>query len=139
MPLRASAQSPQDVANRVATKIMSPYCPGVTLHDCPSDQALQLRRRIVGWAAAGLTEQQIIARLIDEFGPSIRATPSSAGAGVLAWILPSVALLAGTAVAALIVRRWIRSRPTEGLAAEGPSDDERRRLDTELARLRRQA
>ena len=34
-----SAQSPEDLANDISQKVMSPFCPGVTLHDCPSQSA----------------------------------------------------------------------------------------------------
>ena len=38
--------APQDIANDISENIMSPYCPGVTLHDCPSDSAVGKRSSV---------------------------------------------------------------------------------------------
>ena len=139
----ARAQSPEDLANDIANKVMSPYCPGVTLHDCPSQNALELRDDIENYARDGMTEAEIMDRLEADFGPAIRAEPSSDGAGVLAWILPSIALLIGGGIAWMLVRRWfMRSRGIEdvdGKPVVTVSSDERERLDAELRQLRRQA
>jgi cytochrome c-type biogenesis protein CcmH/NrfF len=122
---------------------MSPYCPGVTLHDCPSQNALELRDDIENYARDGMTEAEIMDRLEADFGPTIRAEPSSEGAGILAWILPSIALLIGGGLAWMLVRRWFkRSRGIEdgdGRQVVTVSGDERERLDAELRRLRRES
>ncbi|CAN5622202.1 hypothetical protein BH20ACT23_BH20ACT23_00750 [soil metagenome] len=137
----AMAQSPEDLANDISNKINSPFCPGVTLHDCPSQSALDMRDRIEGYARQGMDESAIMERLEAEYGPSVRAEPSSEGAGVLVWILPSVAVVAGGVLAWTLVRRWTSTRPQQG--AEGPpatvevSASDRQRLDAELGRLRR--
>lgn len=139
----ARAQSPEDLANDISNKVMSPYCPGVTLHDCPSQNALELRDDIENYARDGMTEAEIMDRLEVDFGPAIRAEPSSEGAGVLAWILPSIALLIGGGLAWMLVRRWFeRSRGIEdgdGRQVVTVSGDERERLDAELRRLRRES
>lgn len=137
----ARAQSPEDVANDISHKVMSPYCPGVTLHDCPSQKALDLRDDIEGYARAGMTETQIMDRLVADFGPSIRAEPSSDGAGMLAWILPSLALLAGGALAWTLVQRFVRRKALsdEVRPPNTVSGEERRRLDAELRQLRKQS
>jgi cytochrome c-type biogenesis protein CcmH/NrfF len=143
LAIPAHAQSPEDLANDISNKVMSPYCPGVTLHDCPSQKALDLRDDIEDYARSGMTEAEIMDRLVADFGPSIRAEPSSDGAGVLAWILPSIALIVGTALAWALVRRWFK-RPHTTEVVEGQpfvtmSGDERKRLDAELQQLRRES
>jgi cytochrome c-type biogenesis protein CcmH len=139
----AFAQSPEDLANDISQKVMSPYCPGVTLHDCPSKSALDLRDDIEGYARSGMDEAAIMERLERDFGPSIRAEPSSEGAGVLAWILPFMVVVAGGAMAWWLVRRWSARRALmqeDDDAPEPPvSSAERRRLETELGRLREQS
>jgi cytochrome c-type biogenesis protein CcmH len=129
-----ASETTTDVANNV----MSPFCPGLTLHDCPSDAAAELRARIERWARDGMSRDEIMIRLRDEYGPAISATPERAGAGLLAWLLPAAAVALGAAVAWRLARRW-SSRP--GPAPEphrgSASDDERRRLEAELAELRR--
>ena len=139
----ARAQSPEDLANDIANKVMSPYCPGVTLHDCPSQNALELRDDIENYARDGMTEAEIMDRLEADFGPAIRAEPSSDGAGVLAWILPSIALLIGGGLAWTLVRRWFQPprgiEDVDGQTVVKVSADERERLDAELRQLRRES
>lgn len=129
--------APEDVANDISRNVMSPFCPGVTLHDCPSDSAVQLRERIVAWADRGFTEDQIMARLESEYGSAIRAVPDAGGEGILAWILPAAAGLAGAAMAWRYARRWAtRPEVPKGYNENVHiSDEDRRRLDAELRRF----
>jgi cytochrome c-type biogenesis protein CcmH len=139
----ASAQSPEDLANDISQKVMSPYCPGVTLHDCPSQSALDLRDEIEEYARSGMDEAAIMARLERDFGPSIRAEPSSEGAGVLAWILPFMVVVAGGVMAWWLVRRWssrrVLSQEDDDAPEPAGSPSERRRLEAELGQLREQS
>jgi len=130
----ASAGGPEDLANRISAEIMSPYCPGVTLHDCPSDAAVELRDRILGWARAGWSHERILDRLEAEYGASIRSTPPATGAGLWAWVVPAMAVVAGVAGAWTIARRW--SRRTENRVDGEVTPAQRARLDSELARVR---
>jgi cytochrome c-type biogenesis protein CcmH len=138
----ASAQSPEDLANDISQKVMSPFCPGVTLHDCPSQSALDMRDRIEGYARSGMSEADIMDRLEAEYGTAIRAEPSSEGAGLVAWILPAIAALAGGALAIMVVRRWTDRGPrqhaheTDEPRPSESSTSERQRLDAELGQLR---
>ena len=131
--------APQDVANDISQHVMSPFCPGVTLHDCPSDSAVALRDRITAWAERGFTRAQIMNELYDEYGEeTIRAEPPRSGSGLLAWVLPAVAALGAAVVAWTLLRRWAHGPAT----AEGNDPDvhvtasDRRRLDAELDQLR---
>ena len=136
--------APEDVANDISARIMSPFCPGVTLHDCPSDSAVALRDRITVMAQDGMTPTEIMAELESEFGPTIRAVPPASGSGLLAWLLPGVALLAGGACAVAVIRRWTRAPTADVPEVATPSParvtaEERRLLDQELAKLRGRA
>ncbi|HEX2057257.1 MAG TPA: cytochrome c-type biogenesis protein CcmH [Actinomycetota bacterium] len=127
--------NPEDVANAVAQEVMSPYCPGVTLHDCPSSSAREMRAEITTWARAGMSKDEIIDRLEDEFGPSIRALPTGGG-GLLAWLLPAIALVAGAAGAIVLARRWSQRGADAAAPAPAPSPEAAARLNAELDRLR---
>jgi cytochrome c-type biogenesis protein CcmH/NrfF len=143
VPNPAFAQSPEDLANDISQKVMSPYCPGVTLHDCPSQSALDLRDEIESYARSGMDEAAIMERLERDFGPSIRAEPASEGGGAIAWILPFIVVLAGGVVAWWLVRRWTARRALTPKDREAPEStvtpSERRRLEAELAQLREQS
>ncbi len=134
----ALAADPQEVVNEVSTEVMSPFCEGLTLHDCPSSQADRLRNRIERWARSGMTKEQIIDRLEREYGPEVRAAPPARGAGLLAWVLPTLAVGAGGLVAWMVARRWNAGRAGADAAGgnEAISEDDRRRLEAELAALR---
>ncbi len=128
---------PQQVASSVASRVMSPFCPGVTLENCPSEEAVHLRARIERKARAGWSEARIMAWLRNEYGPRIDAEPPAGGIGLLAWLLPAAAVAGGLAVAGLLLSRWVRrpGPPPEPPAAPG----DRARLERELAEARRRS
>jgi cytochrome c-type biogenesis protein CcmH/NrfF len=136
-----AAAGPEEVANDIAAKVMSPFCPGVTLHDCPSTEAADLIDRIERWARQGQSEDQILEELEAQYGVGIRSTPSARDGGWLAWALPGAGLLMGLVLGWLLLKRWTRRAATRG-APEGPTGREevgerdRRRLERELAMLR---
>jgi cytochrome c-type biogenesis protein CcmH len=132
----AAAASPQEIADDVARAVMSPFCPGLTLHDCPSDSAVRLRERIEEWARAGASESSILRRLENEFGPSILAAPPRTGAGWLVWLAPAAALVAGGCIALGLARRWSGRRAGAPAPSPSATAEERARLDAELAALR---
>lgn len=126
--------APEDIANDISNNIMSPFCPGVTLHDCPSDTATALRERIKQMIVDGKTREQVMEILVAEFGDTIRATPPPGGSGLIAWVMPAVAVVGAAAVAFKLTRRWSSSSP--GPAGVPISASERSRLDRELDQLR---
>lgn len=130
-----ASATPQDQANSLSGEIMSPFCPGVTLHECPSAEAVAMRNRIVEWFAMGETRAQIMDRLEDEYGSSIRAVPPTEGAGLGAWLLPITAVIFGLGVAAFLLRRWTRGSGPEK-APTGVAPVDRARLESELTALR---
>jgi cytochrome c-type biogenesis protein CcmH/NrfF len=145
-----AAAGPEDVANDIASNVMSPFCPGVTLHDCPSAEAQALRDRIERWARQGLSEDQILDSLEANYGAAIRSTPPAGDGGWLAWALPGTALVLGLVLGWLLLRRWTnaaaksRAREEEtmerarkgAVGREELGDRDRRRLEQELAMLR---
>jgi cytochrome c-type biogenesis protein CcmH/NrfF len=136
----AASAGPQDDANYISEHIMSPFCPGVTLHDCPSDSAVALRDRITEMATDGFTRAQIMDELVREFGETIRAEPPRAGSGLLAWVLPVVAVAGAAWVAWSLMRRWalVPATPSGYDPDVHVTETDRKRLDRELDRLRRE-
>lgn len=136
LPLAAPAHgaSPEQAATDMSEEIMSPFCPGVTLHECPSAEALELRDRIETWFRDGMTRDEILLRLEDEYGVGVRAAPAPEGAGLLAWLIAGLGVLAALGAAAFLIKRWTNRPPRSLEDTVTPGD--RARLDEELARLR---
>ena len=133
----AAAETPEDLANRISGEVMSPYCPGVTLHDCPSDAATEKRIEIEGWARSGWSEERIMAQLEEDFGDNIKASPSGTR-GLLAWAIPAIVLGAGVASALSLSKRW-----TGSTAALQPptqiSPEDHQRVESDLEELRKES
>ncbi|HVM35280.1 MAG TPA: cytochrome c-type biogenesis protein CcmH [Actinomycetota bacterium] len=127
------AAAPQDVANRVARDIMSPFCPGVTLHDCPSGEADELRRDITAMAEAGMNEEEIIAELEAEYGPGIAAAPDGPLARALPWVLALGGLVVGWALISRFTTRGRAASAQPGAISAG----DRTRLDAEFETFKR--
>jgi len=137
----APAQAaPEDVANRISSDTTSPFCPGVTLHDCPSAEAEELRAEITRFAQEGKSESFIRTWLFEQYGIT-RMSPPPEGEGWLAWILPGAALIVGLLFAGALARRWVHLRDADRAAVRGVpvTDEERRRLDEELNAYRSRA
>lgn len=130
----AAAETPQETATRLSKQIMSPFCPGATVYDCPSDTATDLREEIEVMARSGMDDEAILTRLEDEYGPNLSATPQG-GAAWPAYGLPAAALVAGLAGILLAARRWSRTRPAHAEAAQ-PRPEDRARVERELATMR---
>jgi cytochrome c-type biogenesis protein CcmH len=94
MALTVSAQSrdPATEAQKIFTSVMSPYCPGLLLADCPSPAAFELRADIRRRLDAGESASDIERDLYRQFGDAIRAVPSPRGWGALLWIAPAIVL-----------------------------------------------
>jgi cytochrome c-type biogenesis protein CcmH/NrfF len=109
LSLSASASHASDEppawAYAMAHDLMSPFCPGRTLAECPSPQAEELRFWILTQAAAGASQDEIQANLYDRFGDVLRSAPEAKGMGLMAYLLPVGGALAGIAVLGLALRR----------------------------------
>ena len=125
-------------AREAIGKIRSPYCPGQMLEVCPSREAAVLRDSIDLMAQSGLPADSLVELVIAAHGEEYRALPKRTGAGLLAWVMPPLALLMGLAVVVLVLRR-LRGDPAaagaDGSLAGGISEEERERLDAALAEL----
>jgi cytochrome c-type biogenesis protein CcmH len=133
----AQERDASDVANRVSQEVMSPFCDGLTIHDCPSQQSEELRFEILQMARRGMSEDAIVDELVARYGERIRGVPEPEGAGLLVWILPGVAVVAGAAIAFILARRF-SSRPAGAPERQTrvPTPEERARLESELAAAR---
>jgi len=135
----APPSEPPAWAYRLPHDLMSPFCPGRTLAECPSPQADQLRLWILTQAAAGASEAEVAEALHRRFGDQILSAPRAEGWGLAAYVLPLAGFVLGGLVVAWVLRRLVRrpvDAPPEVVARpRTPADPELERLlDEELSR-----
>src|SRR5215475_16184110 len=80
----------------------------------PCDLAKTMIKEIQGHLDKGLSNDQVIAAMIKEYGPGAYVEPPKHGFGLVAWLMPGIYLLAGTVLVGFVISRW-RKR---GVAAE---------------------
>ena len=132
----SAVDEPEGWAYDLANEMMSPFCPGRTLAECPSPQAQDLRVWIIVQEAAGRSREDIEAELYERFGDVILPTPRAEGFGLTAYAVPIGVFLAGGVLVAIFLRRQTRAAAVvaEPVAAR-PGDAELERIvDEELAR-----
>jgi cytochrome c-type biogenesis protein CcmH/NrfF len=137
------AGPPQASFNDIEDEVMCVTC-NVALNIAESPQAEQERGEIRDLVAQGLTKQQILDRLVAEFGDNVLAAPKAEGINVAAYAVPlaiGVLLLAGLA---LTLPRWRHRAPAAAFGAGGApggapslSAADTSRLDEDLARYER--
>jgi cytochrome c-type biogenesis protein CcmH len=109
-PAAADAGAPAEAwAYELSHNLMSPYCPGRTLSECPSPQADELRLWILEQARAGATREEVEQELFRSFGDQLRQAPRAEGIGLLAYAVPGVFLLAGAGLLVAFLRRGVGS------------------------------
>ena len=113
-------------SSQLESELMSPYCPGRSLIECPSPQATELRLWIQAQEKAGVSRGDVEARLFEQFGDQLRHAPRAEGWGLWAYLVPGLAMLAG----GVLVLGFLR-RPAGALAAMPASAAS---VDPELAR-----
>jgi len=118
----------------VQRELMSPFCPGLTLADCPSPHAQSVRMWIAGEAAAGRTRDEVVAELIERYGDQVRAAPEAEGFGHFAYLAPLAIFVAGGAFLVWFLRRQVRRRGSPPPPSPPLDPDAERALDAELLR-----
>ena len=76
----------------------------------PCDTAKTMLKKIDEHIAEGKSDDQVLQAMIAEYGPLAYVEPPKSGFGLLAWIMPVLYLLGGTALVILVMKRW-RKRP----------------------------
>ena len=102
----ALAADPPGWSYQLAHDIMSPYCPGLSLSDCPSPNAAQLREWIIEQEAAGASREAVEEQLLARFGDQLLQAPRPEGAGLFAYAIPlGIFLLGAVGVGLMLFRR----------------------------------
>ena len=131
-PTAVWAAEPPRAADLEA-ELVCPVCE-TTLDQSNAPVAQRMKVFIRQRIAVGDSEEQIKDALVDEFGAGVLAAPPKSGFGLLAWLIPLAALVAGAITVGLLVRTWSRRRVPPG--PERPLDPElEQKVDEELARF----
>lgn len=134
LTVAAQPADPAAEAQAIFTSVMSPYCPGLLLADCPSPAAFELRAEIRRRLDAGESRATIEGDLYRKFGNSIRAVPEPEGWGRVLWLAPALAFAVSlVALMWLVARSRAPHQPQPDDATLPPESDER--LEEELDRL----
>jgi cytochrome c-type biogenesis protein CcmH len=132
LPVAAGGERPN--AADLEAEFVCPVCK-TTLDQSNAPVAERMKAFIRERIAAGDTEPEIRGALVAQFGPGVLATPRKGGFGLLAWLVPLVAIIGAGIALAVLIRGW-SSRRAETPIDEPPVDlDLERRLDEELARF----
>jgi cytochrome c-type biogenesis protein CcmH/NrfF len=119
----------------LAAELMSPFCPGRTLADCPSPAAANIRMWILVQAAAGRTKEDVEDELLARYGDRIRSAPKAEGFGWAAYLVPLGVFVGGGLLVVYVLRRMTRGAPPAPPPTARTADPElERRVDEELAR-----
>ncbi len=119
----AEAQRSPEVDQKtraITHSVMSPFCPGLLLADCPSEYARELRVEIEARVTKGESADAIEGDLVRRFGEQIRTEPGFYGIGVLAWLGPPVAAVIGLLVIVRTARAAMAAAAAATTAAQTP-------------------
>jgi len=126
-----AAPSPADLE----AELVCPVC-GTTLDQSDAPVAQRMKQIIRQRLAAGATEAQIKAELVDQFGPGVLAEPPKSGFDLLAWLVPLAILVVGAVGVGLAAWGWSRRRGDGEPRPRAELDPElERRVDAELRRF----
>jgi cytochrome c-type biogenesis protein CcmH/NrfF len=115
--------------------MMSPYCPGRSLLDCPSGQATELREWIAEQEKLGRRREDVEAQLYDQFGDVILQAPKASGFGLAAYVTPVIGIAVGAFVLVTFLRRQAaRAQAAPPPVAIAPDPELDRLIDEEMSR-----
>lgn len=120
-------------AQKIFDTVFSPFCPGRLLRDCPTFKATDLKNTIRSSVAAGRSDEEIVADLVNAYGNSIKALPEKHGFGLVAWVAPFLFFLGGLC----LLWAWLkRSRGQEvaTTAQASINPDMQAKIDRELSK-----
>lgn len=133
----AAGAAEQVTLGEIEEEVMCPVC-GTLLQLAEAPQAQREKAFIARLIEEGRSEEQIKDALVAEYGEEVLATPEGSGFNLSAYVVPIVAFLVAAVALALGIVRWRRAGPGNRGGppprAAGPSDEETKRLDADLAR-----
>ena len=114
-------------AYSISRDLMSPFCPGRTLADCPSPDAAAVRVEILERIREGVPPETVRRDLERRFGDTVKGIPKS----FVGWLVPILVLLGG-AVGLVFALRRLSSGGSQETGAPGQEEIERQLRDEGL-------
>jgi cytochrome c-type biogenesis protein CcmH len=111
----------------VADKLRCPVCRNQSVLESTATLSRQMQSVIREKLAAGESPEEIKAYFVDKYGEWILLRPEAEGIGLLVYVLPALALLAGGILVTVVLRRWSRASADdrrENHAGGGDGDDD---------------
>lgn len=125
---RSSAPlTPQQRVQHITSQLRCPVCEGETVADSSATISQDIRTLVQQRVAAGQSDGEILSYVVHHY-PGTLLKPPARGIGLIVWLLPILALLAGAGGLFLAFRRW-HARP--GVPV---SDADRRLVEEALGR-----
>lgn len=122
--------------NEIEGEVMCPVC-GTLLELAESPQATREKAFIEKLVKQGQSKDEIKEALVEQYGDAVLAEPKGSGFSLSAYVVPIIAFAVAVVLLGFAVWKWRRaagSRDERKPEAEGPSDEDRKRLDDDLAR-----
>lgn len=97
--------------DEIQESLICPACldDRMTVASCNDSTAEQTRQDIQQRLASGQTKEQIIEAYVQQYGETILTVPRKSGFNLVAWVIPPIAVLGGTALVYYAVTRWVRN------------------------------
>jgi cytochrome c-type biogenesis protein CcmH len=135
-PTVATAASLRTILNEIEEEVMCPVC-GTLLGLAESPQATREKAFVEKLAKEGKNKNEIKEALVNQYGDAVLALPKSTGFDLSAYVVPIVAFIVAVVLLAFAVWKWRKvagRREDRRPEIEGPSAEDRERLDADLAR-----
>jgi cytochrome c-type biogenesis protein CcmH len=135
-PTVAAAASLRTILNEIEEEVMCPVC-GTLLALAESPQATREKAFVEKLAKEGKDKNEIKEALVNQYGDAVLALPKSSGFSLSAYVVPIVAFVVAVILLAFAIWKWRKAsgrREDREPDIEGPSDEDRERLDQDLAR-----
>ena len=117
-------------------QVMSPFCPGRALSDCPSSKAHDLKYEMRQKLESGTAPEVILAEVFAKYGDQYRAVPGFSGFALLAWLAPIAFLVGGLLLALRLASARRASAPSSNSETDPQiSESVQREIDEELSRI----
>jgi cytochrome c-type biogenesis protein CcmH len=136
LPAVAAAGNIRAILGEIEGEVMCPVC-GELLELAESPQATREKEFIEKLAKQGKDKDEIKQALVNQYGDAVLALPKGSGFSLSAYVVPIVGFIVAAIALALGVWRWrvaAGKREDREPEVEGPSDEDRKRLDEDLAR-----